>query len=814
MKFTSKKHFFILFSIISLLGSSIATYILKINNLPVEISIERKYLNREANISDIFVDLNNDGISEYIRFISNNEIIKDYILLLNFADDTINEQFNLFSKSNIGSIFFEDLNKDGYKEIFAFSQNNDSLFLSIINIKSQSFLEKKQFLLSKPDSAVGDFWDIYPKLIELADVNHDGFNEIVFYINAGHSIYPRGVYQYDFKNKTILNKFESGAAILGFSLLDIDYDGINEVVLNTASSGNSNVLKGIHDNTSWLIALDKNLKPLFNPKSFGAIYEGITTFAYFNNDQPSILVNHQKRKIDNSFEYITQIFNYSGEIVDSLKDLQNDLASLSMFIENGDKYFYAIRNRSQLVKFNSNLELINTSKYLKNGYQSIYPKFTFPFQNKECIIIGNYNRILLFDNELNILGKYDPEEIINFNPEYFSIKLNGNDPPQLVAIGTKHNFIFNIEKNQIYTFLPLLFLLFFISLIILQIGLHQIITFFSTYYKYFGFSLNKTSTGVAIFTHSKKVFYANSNFREYLKIVNPIKVGNYYKIVLLNRHDILDFFENSFIKNSKQQSEIHISSSEYQFEGNISITPFTSFLGFTYAYLVEISDYTKPLLTDRGKVWSATLQRIAHEIKTPLSTIILSLDNVRYKIGTKDNEINEEIHRMQNELERIKQLTKNFMLFSNIAEQKFTAVSLNKILNTVYENFRSYFEKDVNLKLYNIDFEVLGDFNQLVQLFSLSVENAIDAINGEGEIQISAEKTDTNFIKISVFDNGIGMTDETMIKVFEPYYTTKQDGTGMGLTIMKKIAKDHNGKIEIQSELNKGTNIIITLQTK
>ena len=110
---------------------------------------------------------------------------------------------------------------------------------------------------------------------------------------------------------------------------------------------------------------------------------------------------------------------------------------------------------------------------------------------------------------------------------------------------------------------------------------------------------------------------------------------------------------------------------------------------------------------------------------------------------------------------------------------------------------------------------IWGDPNQIEHLFNIFLENAIDAVGGNGYLSIStSEIIDTNtnntFIQILIKDDGEGIKSEFLNKIYEPYFTTKIEGTGLGLAIAKKIIEDNNGTIDIDSTLGKGTIFKIT----
>ena len=101
--------------------------------------------------------------------------------------------------------------------------------------------------------------------------------------------------------------------------------------------------------------------------------------------------------------------------------------------------------------------------------------------------------------------------------------------------------------------------------------------------------------------------------------------------------------------------------------------------------------------------------------------------------------------------------------------------------------------------------------NQLKQVFINIMKNSLDAISANGEISIQTKLLSDNQVLIRFSDNGCGISQELLPRLGEPFYTTKEKGTGLGLLVSNKIIKDHQGSINITSEIKKGTIVDIIL---
>ena len=210
----------------------------------------------------------------------------------------------------------------------------------------------------------------------------------------------------------------------------------------------------------------------------------------------------------------------------------------------------------------------------------------------------------------------------------------------------------------------------------------------------------------------------------------------------------------------------------------------------------------------QNKLWSGMAKETAHQIGTPLSSLIgwteiLKSENVN---PTYITEIEKDIDRLQTITER----------FSKIG-----SLPTLEVADIIEETLNSYdYLKNRSSNLIDFEIRVPEDpimVNLNKQLYSWTIENlvknAIDAMKGRGKLIVEISQLE-NTIKIGVTDTGKGITKKDFNKIFEPGYTTKKRGWGLGLSLTKRIIEDfHGGKIKVlQSELGKGTTIQITLQ--
>lgn len=210
----------------------------------------------------------------------------------------------------------------------------------------------------------------------------------------------------------------------------------------------------------------------------------------------------------------------------------------------------------------------------------------------------------------------------------------------------------------------------------------------------------------------------------------------------------------------------------------------------------------------QNKLWSGMAKETAHQIGTPLSSLIGWTEIL------KNEHINPSyISEIEKDIDRLQTITERFSKIGSIPIlQPFDIVE--ETIDS-YDYLKSRSSKLVDFELIIPDHKILVNLNK--QLYSWTIENlvknAIDAMKGRGNLTIEISELE-NTVKVTVSDTGKGISKKFFNKIFEPGYTTKKRGWGLGLSLTKRIIEDfHNGKIKVaRSEIGKGTTIQINLK--
>ncbi len=207
---------------------------------------------------------------------------------------------------------------------------------------------------------------------------------------------------------------------------------------------------------------------------------------------------------------------------------------------------------------------------------------------------------------------------------------------------------------------------------------------------------------------------------------------------------------------------------------------------------------------------------LAHEIRNPLNTINMNIQLLDEQMGSPDEKIKKKIRRVRNEVIRLDGILTSFLRFARPPKLSMKHIAPGEFLTKIAEFFGPEVERaGIHLKLeLPGDLPTIhGDNEQLRQLFLNLLLNARDATQTGGKITISAWKT-TRRVHVSISDTGCGIEKKDLEEVFEPYVTSKEEGTGVGLAIVRRIAMDHGGSIRVESKVGEGTTFTVSLPRK
>jgi nitrogen fixation/metabolism regulation signal transduction histidine kinase len=227
-------------------------------------------------------------------------------------------------------------------------------------------------------------------------------------------------------------------------------------------------------------------------------------------------------------------------------------------------------------------------------------------------------------------------------------------------------------------------------------------------------------------------------------------------------------------------------------------------------WLLVFDDISDIVSAQRSQAWTEVARRLAHEIKNPLTPIQLSAERLAMKLDGKlpPNEqalLTKSVKTIVDQVDALQRLVNEFRDFGRLPSAHLQLLDVNQLLSEMmplYENDNA--RVPVIWQLQNQMPLILGDAAQLRQVVHNLIQNAQDACQtvDQPEVHVLTDwREPSSRVRLAIEDNGPGFSPAVLQRAFEPYVTTKASGTGLGLAVVKKIADEHNARIELKNKM-------------
>jgi nitrogen fixation/metabolism regulation signal transduction histidine kinase len=248
--------------------------------------------------------------------------------------------------------------------------------------------------------------------------------------------------------------------------------------------------------------------------------------------------------------------------------------------------------------------------------------------------------------------------------------------------------------------------------------------------------------------------------------------------------------------------------------------------------LLVFDDVSATMLAQKAQAWTEVAQRLAHEIKNPLTPIQLSAERLTMKLADKLQGSDADLLKRSTaiiitQVAALKNMVDEFKQYARLPKAQLSPLDLDLFLREqliLYKDKVQYEKKlssTVNNTVNNI--LIMADINQLRQVLHNLLGNALDAAQERCKLfeglQVSSLvqvliQDENNTVILKINDNGLGFSPTSLAKLFEPYHTTKAEGTGLGLAIVYRIVQEHHAKISVKNRLNFQNNTVEGAQVK
>lgn len=323
------------------------------------------------------------------------------------------------------------------------------------------------------------------------------------------------------------------------------------------------------------------------------------------------------------------------------------------------------------------------------------------------------------------------------------------------------------------------------------------------------------SGGILVMSGSQRVRHINATARSMLDIAGYIPMGRHIREYLTaeEQRPVIEALRGLFASSVPFEIRIDTGGSRhYSFRGR----PMFGRYGFNAGYLLLVEDVTESIAQERLVNWASLAHHIAHEMKTPLSTVRVTAEMLRDRLGNNgaDHDELRATTRIIRQSERLRSIVDDLLTVARTESLRKVAADLGLLLPSLAHDYLEYLPTGVDLRLTmdGDDFHCHIDVAQVTVALRNLLDNARHAIGTRpgGRIDFTMQAGD-DLITITVADNGVGMGPATLARLFQPFYTEREGGSGIGTIIIKRVIEGHGGRIGVASTEGVGTTFTVTL---
>ncbi|NOY78585.1 MAG: hypothetical protein GXO76_12015 [Calditrichaeota bacterium] len=791
---------------------------------------------REIEGYGIFMDLNHDGRDEYLSFGRDLALNHSQFILQN-NDFEIIDQINFTGIIQFVTHF--DWTGDGIDEIVTAYTRNDSSFLRFVDSKGNILKEAFLFSGKTRVSKSGTYrWYGQITAIRFADIDNDGRKEILVFPNEGFARSPRGVFVYDGQTLQLKWKYEVGPAISNNPIiLNKNKLGEKNILFATSAPSNGNSANGTDDYHSIVFLLNPQGKLLWE-KIYGGKFTRVEShFVDINgNGTRQVLLvifnkysAHSKPRIEiinpaNGHPISRRNFPYANPFAWSFSVCQLD--------RKPDKEFVISNQTGHMVILNSHFEKIK-EKQLDLSFSSIFTSEDLDGDGLDEIFVQSNNFYYWLGSDLDVRAKTAlsllPGLIFIHSPQVY----HRHDQTPLLALFQRNGAnakLIRLVRNPHYLASaygrPLLFAsigFLFLGLLVWTLKINQKRRFDEKLIeKEIGFRKNP----VFVLDHKGRISQANFRAQQLFAFngdalpLSPEKLSKTWQ-------PLKQFLsELPGEEPIRQETTFSLREADHRFRA--AAEP-VFYPGKSRPYwLIFLFDLSVENRLESAKAWAAMAQRIAHDIKNPLTSILLTQQRLEMEYKRQDPKraklYEPYTRRIINRIESLRRMTRQFMKFVDVEKVMLQPTDINTFIREFLSSGMIEWPRDIQLiQKPGVNLPaILVDQEQLQILLENLISNAINAMPQGGTITLSTSLAPNlqftshnqparDYIAIEILDTGKGISPNLREKLFRPFTTGTHLGTGLGLTIVKKIVDDHQGHIEIESEEGVGTSIIVYL---
>lgn len=351
-----------------------------------------------------------------------------------------------------------------------------------------------------------------------------------------------------------------------------------------------------------------------------------------------------------------------------------------------------------------------------------------------------------------------------------------------------------------------------------QINLQNFIQMISKEHRFLGSLFDSLREAILVISPAHTVLYHNAAAQEFLGLPENASALPVEKLLPgLNLNLLLS--DSGIGSRKSMRQELELSYPEHRIVQMYALpidrddAPYALILNDITATMERAASEAE---SERSKAVSMLAAEVAHEIGNPLNSLYLHLQFLQRLLKRPDANLADavqEVSEARSEVERLDAIINHFLHALRPGKPVFEPVDLKSlVLDSLNFMRQEITDRKIQIEFYwgeNVP-QVNGDANQLKQAFYNLARNAMQAMPSGGKLTVRCS-ADDSFVMLSVSDSGCGIKPENLQKIFKPFFTTKDTGTGLGLMIVERIVREHGGSLAVDSRENEGTTFTVSL---
>ena len=795
-------------------------------NLPQRMTVQKRHSLPTAS-NFLIADLDGDGTDEVINVTMNATGKSPAQITYSDLD-----QLRAGAQLNFaGLISANAFNWDGDRdmELFVDEQIGADLFLHVYDHQGVSLA---LFTLVKDAPEAADpVWRCRARPAGLIDGNRDGRPDLLIIISTNEVYQPRILRLLDIRTGETIWDFPAGAFIERLQIADANLDGDQEIYLKTNAPGNGigRPVNGTDDGNSWFVILSPAGTPLHLTPMGGEFSSFLAVPYDMDHDgRPEVALIKTSRNKNFPEKSIIAFWDPVQQRILHQKEYDAYLCDHCAFLDvNGEGIDELLvfwgdgrieaRDRSNTILRKISIGEIPSGEPIVEDLDN---------DGERELLIAGRSKIYLFSQKLTLEASFSIDRAA-----VGTVRVGSGQPKWVLASNRDERLFLEVQTNlkaPVRIAWPL----------ILAFGLGgAAATLFFVMRRQQRYRDPKRWAPQAIYDHldagllvldaAGNVVSINEPLRRMLNLTDlplfPVRREALFPGAQFTRFH--EWIEKSPL--SLPREPLLLEKALPAIDVQVIMRSLRDDSNQQRGSLIIFEDITSQSLSRRAVAWAQLAQRLAHQIKTPLSSVLLAVQRLQMEYqrdgSAKAGVYDRYITYVAEEVARIRQITDGFLKLAQVDKSQLTPVEINLVILSILEQYRPSL---VPGQKFRTDFEqdlpkVRLDEHQIRIVLGILIENSLAALGDNGQITLTTRLQQSlagkergeagDSLLIECADSGRGIPAESLPKLFDPFFTTKTGGTGLGLPIAKKIIEDHHGSIRITSQPGIGTVVSISL---